>query len=545
LVETFLKDRRFLLTSPNAYNNLGVGTTQLYDKTVVYNRKRHGDFQLGGRKFTFRVKADFPMTLTKEFLLVDLVNNLDQLAEAKNEVLERVRKRAVSFDVRRLRRAVRNYGNVRTKKFFEHALTRPTSYGLMQRKLGKLAGMAENLLLETWANLDSHELRLLLDKRIGGPGQFDGRDANPDRFYLPLARASCRVVLTFQDKKITAIEPGPAFDAAMWQKIADEIENAILVGPPKVGREYSFSSFRVPGFWRGLRSGVQILPPASQAPQAPIEMAAHPFILEFPIIGAPDDLWSITNHRRMREHRRLTLLLNVLLTARVSFESRRSEHFWAYIPAAEGTGGNGESRWLQQFFWAPLGAPVTDALSPSPPAAERLTEIEPEAYYTNVGHDGNPLRIPADLDESICRYRGLSGTNRSKFDRAAFWMDIASRQWTMSVSSSFASLVSAIESLTDRGTAHRVYCEQCQADRSHEAPGATERFRSFFETYAPGAALRKRRTQMYELRSGILHGSNLMLMDQDLHFGWDPPGSNERSFTASFGVSRASRCAIG
>jgi len=121
LVETFLKDRRFLLASPNSYNNLGVGTTQLYDKTVVYNRKRHGDFQLGGRKFTFRVKADFPKTLTKEFLLVDLVNNLDQLAEAKNEVLERVRKRAVSVDVRRLRRAVRNYGNVRTKKFFEHA----------------------------------------------------------------------------------------------------------------------------------------------------------------------------------------------------------------------------------------------------------------------------------------------------------------------------------------------------------------------------------------------------------------------------------------
>src|SRR5216684_8351923 len=122
LVEAFLKDHRFLLASPNAYNGLGVGTTQLYDKTVVYNHKRHGDFQLGGRKFAFRVKPSFPKSLTKEFLLVDLVNNLDQLAEAKNEVLERVRKRAVSVDVRRLRRAVRNYGNVRTKKFFEHAL---------------------------------------------------------------------------------------------------------------------------------------------------------------------------------------------------------------------------------------------------------------------------------------------------------------------------------------------------------------------------------------------------------------------------------------
>jgi hypothetical protein len=47
----------------------------------------------------------------------------------------------------------------------------------------------------------------------------------------------------------------------------------------------------------------------------------------------------------------------------------------------------------------------------------------------------------------------------------------------------------------------------------------------FKRFYAPGAALRKRRTQMYELRSGILHGSVLMQMDQELYFGWDPPGS--------------------
>src|ERR1700730_5159355 len=187
----------------------------------------------------------------------------------------------------------------------------------MPRKLRKSAAMAENLLRETWANLDSQELKLLLDKRIGGTGQFDSRDVNPNKFYLPLARASCRVALTYRNKKIVAVEPGAAFDAAEWQKIADGIESAILVGPRKVGREYSFSGFRVPGSWRGVRSGVQILPPSPQAPRAPVEMAAHPFILEFPIIGAPnDDLWPITNHRRRREHRRLTLLLDVLLTAR-------------------------------------------------------------------------------------------------------------------------------------------------------------------------------------------------------------------------------------
>jgi|SRR5580698_2358924 hypothetical protein len=118
LVETFLKDRRFLMASPNAYNGLGVGTTQLYDKTVVYNHKRHGKYTLGGRTFDFRMKPSFPKSLSKEFLLVDLVNNLDQLAEDKERVLDRVKGQAASFDASRLERAVRDYGNVKTKKFF-------------------------------------------------------------------------------------------------------------------------------------------------------------------------------------------------------------------------------------------------------------------------------------------------------------------------------------------------------------------------------------------------------------------------------------------
>ena len=49
LVETVLGDDRFLMVSPNAFNGLGVGTTQLYNEPVVYNRKRHGKFTLDGR----------------------------------------------------------------------------------------------------------------------------------------------------------------------------------------------------------------------------------------------------------------------------------------------------------------------------------------------------------------------------------------------------------------------------------------------------------------------------------------------------------------
>lgn len=122
VVSAFLKDDPFLLASPNAYNSLGVGTTQLYDKTVVYNHKRHGEFQLGNRKFAFRMKPRFPKSLTREFLSVDLVNNLDQLAEAKDEVLKRVAERAAETDQKRMRHAVREYGSERAKKFFDRAL---------------------------------------------------------------------------------------------------------------------------------------------------------------------------------------------------------------------------------------------------------------------------------------------------------------------------------------------------------------------------------------------------------------------------------------
>lgn len=118
LVRSFLKDDRFLLTSPNAYNSLGVGTTQLYNRKTVYNHKRHGDFQLGNRKFSFRVKPHFPKKLTAEFLLVDLVNNLEELAEDHNLLLEKVSTKARHLDPVKLKKSVYAYGNAKAKKIF-------------------------------------------------------------------------------------------------------------------------------------------------------------------------------------------------------------------------------------------------------------------------------------------------------------------------------------------------------------------------------------------------------------------------------------------
>jgi hypothetical protein len=122
LVRTFLKDDRFLLTSPNAYNSLGVGATQLYNKRVVYNHKRHGEFKLGNRKFDFQIKHHFPEKLTEEFLLVDMVNNLDKIAEDQDSLLKNIVSKAFSMNRKKLQQSLNAYGNAKAKKMLSPIL---------------------------------------------------------------------------------------------------------------------------------------------------------------------------------------------------------------------------------------------------------------------------------------------------------------------------------------------------------------------------------------------------------------------------------------
>jgi hypothetical protein len=122
LVRAFLRDDRFLITSLNAYNTLGIGLTQLYNETVVYNHKRHGRFTLGGRMFEFRMRPHFPQAVTEPFLLVDVVNNLDRLAEDQKTVLTRIQECASKMDRQALQDAIIDYGSVKTRKWFSLAL---------------------------------------------------------------------------------------------------------------------------------------------------------------------------------------------------------------------------------------------------------------------------------------------------------------------------------------------------------------------------------------------------------------------------------------
>lgn len=115
LVYSFLKDDRFLMTSFNYFNSLGLGLTQLYNTQVVYNYKRHGRFILGAKTFEFKRVSNFPKKLSQEYLVVDLLNNLKLLAEDEKQIKARLQERLFEFDRDELLKAANKYGRARTR----------------------------------------------------------------------------------------------------------------------------------------------------------------------------------------------------------------------------------------------------------------------------------------------------------------------------------------------------------------------------------------------------------------------------------------------
>ncbi len=122
IVERFLKDDNFLIISPNMFNTLGLGLTQLYNSSWVYNHKRKGEVEFNNRKFEFRLKTAFPKNITKEYLLVELLNNLDRLAEDNTQLLDKLKKNILNYNSDLLMKATQQFGIGETKQTLKKLL---------------------------------------------------------------------------------------------------------------------------------------------------------------------------------------------------------------------------------------------------------------------------------------------------------------------------------------------------------------------------------------------------------------------------------------
>lgn len=116
LVKSFLKDDHFVVYGLSQFNALGLGTTQLYNQLIVFNRKRVGEFTLGDRTYSFHRWREAPKQLTPEFLVVELLNRLDQLPEDRLQVLERLKAKLPSYNRRRLLISASKYGTIASQR---------------------------------------------------------------------------------------------------------------------------------------------------------------------------------------------------------------------------------------------------------------------------------------------------------------------------------------------------------------------------------------------------------------------------------------------
>jgi hypothetical protein len=123
LMRAFLDDTPFVLTGPERWNALGLGTSACFAAPLVYNTKRSGTFALGGRRFLLR-RVAFPKQPSPEWFVVDLFQHAEQAAADRDDLTAALGEalRHGRFDFDRLRTMAREYGSRDTQARVSAAL---------------------------------------------------------------------------------------------------------------------------------------------------------------------------------------------------------------------------------------------------------------------------------------------------------------------------------------------------------------------------------------------------------------------------------------
>lgn len=123
VMRAFLDGGKFVFTGPERWKALGLGSTAMYAAPLVYNTKRSGTFELGGRRFVLR-RVAFPPRPVPEWFVVDLFENADGAGVAPVDVAAALQRAVAAgqFDTERLREMAKRYGTRRTRLLVERAL---------------------------------------------------------------------------------------------------------------------------------------------------------------------------------------------------------------------------------------------------------------------------------------------------------------------------------------------------------------------------------------------------------------------------------------
>lgn len=123
LLRAFLEGDDFIITGPPVWNALGLGSTQMFAHPLVYNRKRSGLFNLGGRTFDLR-RVRYPDHPSLEWFVVDFLENLASVCLDRSETTKFLNERVTEggFDPDALVTMAAQYGTKATQFLVRRAV---------------------------------------------------------------------------------------------------------------------------------------------------------------------------------------------------------------------------------------------------------------------------------------------------------------------------------------------------------------------------------------------------------------------------------------
>jgi len=89
ILRAFFAGSPFVITGPPRWNTLGLGSTAMFVATLVYNKRRTGEFTFDGRRFLLR-RVLFPESPPPEWFVIDLLQHHEMAGVSLAELEERL-----------------------------------------------------------------------------------------------------------------------------------------------------------------------------------------------------------------------------------------------------------------------------------------------------------------------------------------------------------------------------------------------------------------------------------------------------------------------
>ncbi len=305
-----------------------------------------------------------------------------------------------------------------------------------------------------------------------------------------------------------------SLDDQALEPILEEIR-VVLLGPAerRIHRAILMASVPVTGTW--ACDLFTLTAPPGNAPRISQLIQDYPLVLEFPYDDTPS--LAINTQRIVERRRQYELLLSLFLPLLKTTPRFGNQH-WAIV-MGEPLSAFPKTQWVQEGYFiegfegkANRLTPVADPLMPV------VADVE---FYGRRGTGTDSVfDVPESLATWVRHFATRSDVTRERFLRSAFWLRHARDVYPLSASAALIAAVQAVESLLPplQGLA----CPTCGLVGG---PGPTASFRRFLALYAStnDEGLVKARKRLYQTRSKLTHGHDLLSSDSELGFGWTGP----------------------